>query len=69
MGIELPEERPLTGIPVLEMAALARLIEVLARIPQLVDVFTLDDFHDLQSNVPQCFNLGVPERGRPGASR
>jgi hypothetical protein len=36
VGIELLQKRPLTGIPVLEMAALARLIEILARIPQLV---------------------------------
>src|SRR6476619_69346 len=57
VGIELLQKRPLTGIPVLEVAALARLIEILARIPQLVHVFTLDDLHDLQADVPQGFDL------------
>ena len=52
---------------IIEMAALACLIEIFAGIPQLVDVFTLDNLHDLQSNVSQCSNIAFHSTGSAGA--
>ena len=43
------------------MTVLARLIEVVARVPQFLGVSSFDDLHHLETDVAQRFDLGVPE--------
>src|SRR5262245_19556684 len=59
--VEFSQQYLFTWIPIFEMALLARLIEVLRGVPQLVHVLALDDFQHLEPDVPERFNLGIPE--------
>jgi hypothetical protein len=42
------------------VAAFTRVVEVLARVPQLLGVFPLHDVQHLKANIPQGLDPGIP---------
>src|SRR5438874_3412139 len=47
-------------IPVAPMTCLTRLVEILADVPQLVDVFSLDDVDRFERHIPERLDACVP---------
>src|SRR5262249_48329562 len=60
-AIDLFEQRLVARIPVLDVARLPGAIEVVAGVPELVDLARLHDLHHFEADVAQRFDLGVPQ--------
>src|SRR6185436_19733200 len=59
--IELLQQSLVAGIPVLDVTALTGLVEILGGVPQLPGVPLLHDLEDLEADVSQRLDLGIPE--------
>jgi hypothetical protein len=61
----LLEQLVLVGVPEFQVAVFASRVQVVGRVPQLLNVFSLHDIEDLEPNVPQRLDSGIPLDGIP----